>query len=212
MHKQVLFLIFVTCVFVGVVLVWELLPLYIIDVGEVIVGVWIRYNAGAITEMAVGGAEYIAPRDSLVMKYAGRHPARPTMRDIPALRSTWEFVVERSRFITYEVPDVWAHPREMISHFEERGYFLGDCEDYSFLFASLFRAGGVAPDRVRVVVGRINGRGHMMAQIKIIRDNVEFWLPLEPTAGSFYEYAFRRHPMADAEIVAWSDKLVWRFS
>lgn len=64
-----------------------------------------------------------------------------------------KYLIERSTV------DFWQYPSETLAW----GY--GDCEDSSICLCSLLRAGGIAPERVWVVVGTVNGYGHAWVEL-----------------------------------------------
>jgi transglutaminase-like putative cysteine protease len=101
---------------------------------------------------------WIAPPDDEQMRDAWREIAlahtvelaclkpRPA-RDAKA-KAIWQFIVEQVRFVTEQNGvDFWQLPEETLA------LASGDCEDKSFLTASLLLAAGVPEDHVRVVVG-----------------------------------------------------------
>ena len=66
-------------------------------------------------------------------------------------KAIWHFVVEKIRYINDDKGfDFWQFPQETIN-LEQ-----GDCEDKSFLVASLLLAAGIPEDRVRVTVGAMH--------------------------------------------------------
>lgn len=204
----------VAFVFFGsLIVLYPYLPEELRVFGAQIGAVWIRYNEGAMAETAVFGSSYITPKDERVVAYSAgwRLPRYPTGADFDELREVYEFVCVRARWKGTDAQ--WSRPRDMLIFYERNGYFFGDCEDYATLLTSFYRAAGVAPDAVRVVIGKLpeatwGGGGHATTQIKIENR----WLYLEPYADhTFSEYAFASHPLAGRETIAFSDAYVWRF-
>jgi len=179
-----------------------------------VTGSWLTYNEGNIDSTSVSGQKYITPQDSLVIKYAGRLPAKPTVDDLPELESIYEFVRDHWRCAydsdQYGTGDYWAYPHEVLRQYERNNVMRGDCEDVAFLTASLYEASGVSSGNIRVVCGTIpNAGGHIHAEIAITRNGVKYWIPLEPGWGAeFLTYANSQHPMQ--RYLAWNDVYVWQ--
>ncbi len=78
-----------------------------------------------------------------------RHAGRSSQMDLKA-KIIWQFVTEQIRF-DHEPSghDFWQFPPETL-HLR-----VGDCEDKSFLCASMLLAAGISADRVRVVIGAL---------------------------------------------------------
>lgn len=145
---------------------------------------------------------WLAPTDDAVMRgaLAGpvlRHLARrlpePTAWDHDDLRAklVWDFVVERVVTIhDHHDHDYWQFPEETL-HLRS-----GDCEDKSFLAASLLGAAGILPERIRVVMGAVvksrqkNPRRIIGHAWPIYRDSSGRWCALEPNLNHL--------PVADA--------------
>lgn len=179
-----------------------------------VTGSWLTYNEGYVSNTSISGQKYITPQDSLVIKYAGRLPAQPTVDDLPELERIYEFVHDHWQCVLdsdqYGVGDYWAYPHEVLQQYERNNVMRGDCEDVGFLTASLYEASGVSPNNIRVVCGTIpNAGGHIQAEIAITRDGVKYWIPLEPPgAAEFLTYAYSQHPMERS--IAWNDVYVWQ--
>jgi hypothetical protein len=211
-HKLVLLFGAAFVLFGTLIVLYPYFPMEIKGVGGRIAGEWIRYNEGTLVEAAVAGSEYITPADERVISYSLEWslPRAPTENDIGKLREIYDFIRIRARWTGPD--DEWTYPRDMLIHYERHGYFIGDCEDYAALLASLYRAAGVAPDATRVVIGKLpegvwGGGGHAAAQVRI--DNR--WLYLEPYGShTFMEYAYVEHPLKGRESVAFSDVFLWK--
>jgi predicted transglutaminase-like cysteine proteinase len=178
-----------------------------------VTGPWLTYNEGCVSNTSVYGQRYITPQDSLVIKYAGRLPAQPTVDDLPELERIYEFVHDHWQYVRdsdqYGVEEYWAYPHEVLRQYERNKVMRGDCEDVGFLMASLYEASGVSPNNIRVVCGTFsNGGGHIYAEIAVMRDGVKYWIPLEPSAAEFLYYAYNQHTMERS--IAWNDVYVWQ--
>lgn len=105
--------------------------------------------------------EWISFEDNNIMKGILRdliiHKGLPTNRDPKSFDKramiVWEFVVENIKYV-YDTEkqrkgDFWLFPPEIHALCE------GDCEDGSFLLASLLLASGISPFCVRVVLGEV---------------------------------------------------------
>ena len=69
-------------------------------------------------------------------------------------KAIWRFVIEQIPYVREkDNHDFWQFPPETL-HLRH-----GDCEDRSFLCASLLMAAGIPPQRVRVAIGTILQRG-----------------------------------------------------
>lgn len=85
-----------------------------------------------------------------------------------------EKIIYMKDIVSYGRKEYWAFPKETIIR------RIGDCEDKSFLLASLILATGVDYRDIRVVLGKNRGEGHAWVEAKSIGS----WYILEPTSGS----------------------------
>ena len=129
--------------------------------------------------------EWIAPLDSQVTKKIIAslplpHTKKPGDFDKRAW-IVWKYVTENIEYRTDEVAqrkaDFWQFPAETLA------LGTGDCEDCSFLLASLLLASGISPFCVRIVFGILtdkNGRkgGHSWV---IYKHEKGRWIVLEGT-------------------------------
>lgn len=60
---------------------------------------------------------------------------------------------------SYGHEEYWRFPRETLQRKS------GDCEDTSFLLASLLLASGLQDEEVRVVLGKVDDRGHAWVEV-----------------------------------------------
>lgn len=67
------------------------------------------------------------------------------------------------------------------------GFVVSDCEEQANTLVSVLRAEGIAPDAVRVVLGRVNfgGQEGGHAWVEIMHQGE--WLPLEATSGPYWD-------------------------
>lgn len=152
-----------------------------------------RYVIGRRQPITTDIREWISFQDNIIMKEilselrAERglpFIKRPGDFDRRAL-VVWGFIAERVRYVhdtaLYKKGDFWLFPPETYQTGK------GDCEDSSFLLASLLLASGVSPFCVRVVLGRAYdaaGRalgGHCWP---VYRNEAGRWCILESTLES----------------------------
>jgi predicted transglutaminase-like cysteine proteinase len=113
--------------------------------------------------------------------------------DLPATRDVgtfdqralkiWEYVASGVEYITdrniFGVDDLWLFPEETLV------LQKGDCEDSSFLLATMLLASGISEHCVRVVLGSIStpdgGYGHAWV---VYKDELGLWCLLESTIDS----------------------------
>lgn len=97
--------------------------------------------------------------------------------DVALLSTQW--VARNIEYVTdvslYGVTEYWADPRRTVKN------RAGDCEDFAFLTATLMLNNAVAPDRVRVYMGKANGVGH--AWVCYQRTIDDEWIILDATKG-----------------------------
>jgi hypothetical protein len=119
-----------------------------------------RYVIGRRQPITTDIREWISFEDNVVMKeilgeLKDEHglptSKKPGDFDRRAM-VVWRFIAEQIRYVydttKYKKADFWLFPPETCQ------IRMGDCEDGSFLTASLLIAGGVSPFCVRVVLGR----------------------------------------------------------
>lgn len=100
---------------------------------------------------------WVLPGDDCYMREVWREIADSHQRDFSSSQARqsdlsakviWHFVVEKIEYVKDEEGfDFWQFPQETL------GLKQGDCEDKSFLMASLLLAAGIPEGRVRVTVG-----------------------------------------------------------
>jgi len=110
----------------------------------------------------------------------------------------WQFVAENISYLDERllprvkgVTDIWQFPAETLATGS------GDCEDCSFLLASLMIASGISEDKIRVVIGqliRIGQPSQAHAWI-IYLDEREIWRVIESTSQPV---EITRAPTADS--------------
>ncbi|MBA4373971.1 MAG: hypothetical protein C0402_14065 [Thermodesulfovibrio sp.] len=162
-----------------------------------------RYIIGLKQPLRTDIREWISFADNIIMKEAlGRlrnkyHlPATKNPGDFDKRALiVWRFVVRQIRYthdtLAYKKDDFWLFPPETL----QTG--RGDCEDSSFLLASLLLASGISPFCVRVVLGQaynnsnISLGGHCWP---IYKNEQGVWCILESTL----DRAPLRMPEADA--------------
>lgn len=76
----------------------------------------------------------------------------------------------------HDSTDYWQLPTETLS------YRAGDCEDFSILLCSLYRAVGWDEDEVYVVVGEKNGNYHAWVKLNV---DIIGWQNIEPQANGW---------------------------
>ena len=116
--------------------------------------------------------QFITPNDSSVY-----NKARELIRYYEnKIEACFNFVSISIRYVSdkrqYGYGEYWAFPSETLR------YRVGDCEDTSFLLASLLLASGIPDENVRVVLGRYNYVGH--AWVEVLTN--EGWYILESTS------------------------------
>lgn len=91
------------------------------------------------------------------------------------------------------VAEKWLKPNEFLVDTPDyasnpvKGRIVSDCSEQANTLASLLRAEGVAPENVRVVLGKVDFDGSIggHAWVEIYEDDV--WIPLEATSGPYYD-------------------------
>lgn len=119
---------------------------------------------------------YITPNDSTVQQTLNSIVANPLIPDWIEIRDWVANNVEYvSDTLSHGVPEYWQLPAETLS------LRTGDCEDFSILLCSLYRAIGWDENEVYVVVGEKDGKYH--AWVKVDIDAVG-WQNIEPQQGA----------------------------
>ncbi|MDA8082763.1 MAG: transglutaminase-like domain-containing protein [Nitrospiraceae bacterium] len=149
-----------------------------------------RYVIGRRQPITTDIREWITFQDNIIMKDI--LSALRAEHGLPLTRKTgdfdrramvvWRFIAERIRYVhdtaLYKKGDFWLFPPETYQ------IGKGDCEDSSFLLASLLISGGISPFCVRVVLGQAydkNSRplgGHCWP---VYKDETGRWCILEST-------------------------------
>lgn len=80
---------------------------------------------------------------------------------------------------THGTSEHWQLPRETLS------IGTGDCEDFSILLTTLYRAKGWDENEAFVVVGEKDGERHAWVKLDV---DIVGWLNLEPQAGALYTF------------------------
>lgn len=131
--------------------------------------------------------EWLSSTESEVIQTALQEIGLPAARDpgtfdLRAWR-IWDYVAKGVQYITdkqsYGLEDFWLFPEEtLVLH-------KGDCEDSSFLLATLLLASGVSEHCVRVVLGRVASAEGDYGHAWVVYQNEEgVWCLLESTLES----------------------------
>jgi len=122
--------------------------------------------------------KYLTPYEYLIREIS-KHISRNNNNVIAGCFNYVTRMIEYKKDISqYKMKEYWATPLETL----KRG--MGDCEDSSFLLASLLLAAGVNPRNVRVVLGRSNGEGHAWVEVRADKG----WYILESTSADPLRY------------------------
>ncbi len=128
--------------------------------------------------------EWISPLESEVIKRALQEIDLPTAREVGTFDARawkiWKFVAESVQYITDDDaigwPDFWFFPPETLT------LRKGDCEDSSFLLATMLLASGISEHCVRVVLGKVRTDGGSFGHAWVVYQNEEgTWCLLEST-------------------------------
>jgi len=119
---------------------------------------------------------YITPDDPLIeqtLEYIVKNPFIPDWIEI----RDWvaNNVEYRYDSVSHGKSEYWQLPRETLS------LKRGDCEDFSILLTSLYRAIGWDESEVYVVLGEKNEEGHAWVKLNV---DIIGWQNLEPQAGA----------------------------
>ena len=122
------------------------------------------------------------------------------------LKGCFDFVSKRIIYRTdlkqYGIKEKWAFPIETLTSQQ------GDCEDTSFLLASLLLAARVKPGNVRVVIGKRDDIGHAWVEAKT--DNG--WYILESTSDEPLKYGVNTWKILEGYRTGYSPQLyVYRY-
>jgi len=131
--------------------------------------------------------EWIASPESEVIKSSLREIDLPTARNAGSfdLRAwkIWKHVAENVQYVADEdssgVSDFWLYPAETLT------LRKGDCEDTSFLLASLLLASGISEHCIRVVLGKVLGSQGEYGHAWVVYQSEEGkWCLMESTLNS----------------------------
>jgi len=118
---------------------------------------------------------YITPNDSIIQQTLDEIVNNPLVFDWIEIRD-WvaNEIVYVSDTTAHGVSEYWQLPRETLS------LGTGDCEDFSILLCSLYRAIGWNENDVYVVVGEKEGLYHAWVKLNV---DIIGWQNIEPQAG-----------------------------
>jgi hypothetical protein len=128
--------------------------------------------------------EWITNPDSEVIKRALQEMGLPSAREAGTfdLRAwaAWKYVAEKIQYVedkaAFGIPDFWLFPGETLT------LKKGDCEDSSFLLATLMLASGISEHCVRVVLGKVNTKDGSFGHAWVVyQDEAGVWSLLEST-------------------------------
>jgi len=130
---------------------------------------------------------YVTPNDSAVQDIANSiSGTREAYRE----GVSWVWVSDKTLNNRVEK---WLKPHEFLTNTPNYptnpvpGRIASDCEEQANALASLIRAEGIPPDKVRVVLGKVDFDGSIggHAWVEIYEDNV--WFALEATSGPYWD-------------------------
>jgi transglutaminase-like putative cysteine protease len=108
------------------------------------------------------------------------------------LISCFNYVSQQISYITdrqnYRFEEHWAFLVETL----QRG--MGDCEDTTFLLASLLLASGIDTNIVRVAIGLFQNQGHAWVEVNTTDLG---WIILETTSNDYYQLGRNIHRIQD---------------
>lgn len=128
--------------------------------------------------------EWISSTESEVIIRALQEIKLPTAREAGTfdLRAwtIWDFVARSVQYVTDKqlcgLEDFWLFPEETLM------LHKGDCEDTSFLLATLLLAGGISEHCVRVVLGKVSSPDGAYGHAWVVYQNeAGIWCLLEST-------------------------------
>ncbi len=118
---------------------------------------------------------YITPSDSIIQQKLDEIVNNPLIPDWIEIR---DWVANEIEYVTdttaHGVSEYWQSYRETLS------LKTGDCEDFSILLCSLYRAIGWNENEVYVVIGEKEGMYHAWVKLNV---DVIGWQNIEPQAG-----------------------------
>ena len=118
---------------------------------------------------------YITPSDSIIQQTLDDIVNNPLVPDWIEIR---DWVANEIEYVTdtnaHGVSEYWQLPRETLS------LRTGDCEDFSILLCSLYRAIGWNENEVYVVIGEKEGMYHAWVKLNV---DIIGWQNIEPQAG-----------------------------
>jgi len=118
---------------------------------------------------------YITPSDSIIQQTLDDIVNNPLVPDWIEIR---DWVANEIEYVTdtnaHGVSEYWQLPRETLS------MGTGDCEDFSILLCSLYRAIGWNENEVYVVIGEKEGMYHAWVKLNV---DIIGWQNIEPQAG-----------------------------
>jgi predicted transglutaminase-like cysteine proteinase len=118
---------------------------------------------------------YITPSDSIIQQTLDEIVNNPMVPDWIEIR---DWVANEIEYVTdtnaHGVSEYWQLPIETLS------LGTGDCEDFSILLCSLYRAIGWNENEVYVVVGEKEGMYHAWVKLNV---DIIGWQNIEPQAG-----------------------------
>ena len=119
---------------------------------------------------------YITPNDPTVQQTLNNIVSNPLIPDWLEIRDWVADNIEYvSDTITHGVSEYWQLPAETLS------LKTGDCEDFSILLCSLYRAIGWNENEVYVVIGEKDGNYHAWVKLNV---DIIGWRNIEPQAGA----------------------------
>ena len=118
---------------------------------------------------------YITPSDSIIQQTLENIVNNPLVPDWIEIR---DWVANEIEYVSdtgvHGVSDYWQLPRDTLS------LGTGDCEDFSILLCSLYRAIGWNENEVYVVIGEKEGMYHAWVKLDV---DIIGWQNIEPQAG-----------------------------
>ena len=118
---------------------------------------------------------YITPSDSIIQQTLDDILNNPLVPDWIEIR---DWVANEIEYVSdtnaHGVSEYWQLPRETLS------LGTGDCEDFSILLCSLYRAIGWNENEVYVVIGEKEGMYHAWVKLNV---DIIGWQNIEPQAG-----------------------------
>lgn len=145
-------------------------------------------NEELATEQISYYQTYVTPNDPAVISIAqGKTPEQ-----IYQTALSWVWVEDE--IINGEV-EMWLLPNIFLTQTPNfptnpvQGMIASDCESQAYTLVSALRAGGMAPENVRVVTGLVNfggGNAGGHAWVEVFDQVTNSWFALEATSGNYY--------------------------